>query len=63
MSAAMSLKTALLGECTSTEVTFVRLLSSVNQLVSLKMLQQGKLLAAFSALVFLYTSMNQLVAL
>lgn len=33
--AAMSLKAALLRECTATEVTLVRLLSSVDKLVSL----------------------------
>lgn len=63
MRAAVSLKTALLRECTATEVTLIGLLTSMNQLVSLQMFQQSELLAALGTLVLLHASVDQLVAL
>lgn len=63
MSAAVSLKTTLLGECASTEVALVGLFSSVDKLVSLKMFQKCELLATFCTLMLLDTSVDQFVAL
>lgn len=63
VSAAVSLKAALLRKGTATKVTLVRLLSSVYKLVSLQMLQESELFAALCALVLFHTSMDQFVAL
>lgn len=63
MSAAVSLKTSLLREGTTTKVTLVWLLSSVNKLVPLEMFQEGELFATFCTLVLLHTSVDQFVTL
>lgn len=63
MRAAVSLKATLLREGATTEVTLIGLLSSVNKLVSLKVLQQRELFSALCTLVLLHTRVDQLVTL